>query len=129
MPKCVHSLKESLALSLIMDGSLDRTQGHNIYVMGHMVNKDASVSTVFIGFDVPQEGKAIGVVNCIKSVVAKILPWILCLNLISSIVTDGEKPNLRNTEGIHARFADEIKELLNGEKNTFDMVCGLIDSI
>lgn len=46
--------------------------------MGHMGNKDSSVLTVFMGFDVLQEGKALGVLKCIKNVIMKILPWALC---------------------------------------------------
>lgn len=91
-------------LSLRVDGSVDRTQDHNIYVMGHLVNKDATISTVFIGFDVPKQGKAIGVFECMKSVVEKILPWDVCLQLLSSLVTDGEELNFGSRSGLHVRY-------------------------
>lgn len=86
--------------------------------MGHMVNKDASVSTVFMGFDVPQKSKAVGVFSCIKSVITKIIPWLLCLNLISSLVTDGERLNLGHRSGIHARFFSEIRQIFTSSKKT-----------
>lgn len=54
-PNLAVRLKNALALSLRVDGSVDRTQEHNIYVLVNAVNRDASMSTYFLGFSVPKE--------------------------------------------------------------------------
>ena len=59
---------------LRIDASVDRTQCHNVFVMGNVVHKNARVSTIFIGFDVPKEGKSLGYYEC-----AKALLTIYCL--------------------------------------------------
>jgi hypothetical protein len=116
-------LKDSLALSIRVDGSVDRTQDHNVYVMGHLVNKDTTVSLVFIGFGVPKDRKAEGYFECVKCVVEKILPWESFLPLISSIVTDGEELNLGCNTGLHVRMLAEIKDLVSDNKLLLAIWC------
>lgn len=121
--KLADRIKNSLALSLRVDGSVDRTQDHNIYVMGHLVNKDATVSTAFIGFEVPKQCKSLGYFECMKRVVEKILPWQLCIRLLSSIVTDGEELNMGRKSGLHVRLLNEIRSSISANQTLLSIWC------
>lgn len=67
-------LTDSLAASLRFDGSVDRTQKHNVFVMIQVVKSDATLETLCIGFDIPKKKGAVGYLECIKTVASKVLP-------------------------------------------------------
>lgn len=104
LARFVSSLKNSLALSLRVDGSVDRMQHHNIYVLANVIYKDTSMSTVFLGFKVPKDGKALAYFESVKEVIGDILPWEEFLLLMSSIVTDGENLNSGDENGLWVRI-------------------------
>ncbi|KAJ6639196.1 Calsenilin [Pseudolycoriella hygida] len=70
-----HHLRESLAISLRLDGSTDSMQEHNIYTMAQVVNKDAAVSPVFLGFGTPKKDDGPHYLQCIKTVPNAIIQW------------------------------------------------------
>lgn len=109
-PEFISLLQNSLALSLRVDGSVDRTQDHNVYLMGHVVHKNATVSNVFIGFQIPQRGKSLGYFECMKKIVNNIWNWEQCLALVTSLVTDGEPLNTGSEQGLWARFVEEVRK-------------------
>ena len=49
MPEMVKELEGALAVSLRMDGSIDRTQGDSEFVMAKIVKKDGSSKLIFVG--------------------------------------------------------------------------------
>jgi hypothetical protein len=101
-----EALTKSLAVSLRFDGSVDRTQKHNVFVMAQIVKDDveASIVTVYLGFDTPKSKGAIGYLNCLKRITKKFLPWKDFLALITSVVTDGESLNLGRLNGLIAKL-------------------------
>ncbi len=106
----VESLREALAVSLRLDGSVDRTAEHNVYVMGHIIHKDTTVSTLFIGFDVPKNGDVAGYLQCLEEIITKVLPWDDFFELITSLVTDGEGLNMGRINGLAQQL---IRKRLN----------------
>lgn len=116
-------LKDSLALSLRVDGSVDRTQDHNIYVLANVVHKNGTMDTSFIGFDIPKavplmpNGKpekfapSLEYYNCVKSIANNVVSWDDFIKLISSLVTDGETLNTGNEHGLWARLQKEAERL------------------
>lgn len=88
----ISSLRKSLAVSLRVDGSVDRTGLHNIYVMAHIMNQDVTTSTIFMGFGVPEADGAEGYFECVKKVFTDIFPWSEFFGFVTSVVTDGEPP-------------------------------------
>ncbi len=112
----LNSLKgridDSLALSVRADGSVDRTQDHNVFVLGNLIHKDGKMETVFLGFGIPENEEseddcAAAYFQCIKTVITKIMPWAEFLKLMSSLVTDGEPLNTGSRNGLWARLASE----------------------
>lgn len=77
------------------------------------------MSTVFIGFDIPEcvkkmsNGKpekyaaSLSYFNCVKKIANDVLPWEEFLDLISSIVTDGESLNMGKENGFCVRLQRE----------------------
>ena len=59
-------LSESLAISRRLDGSVDRTQKHNVYVMAQVITKDGLIETICLGFDVHKAKGATGYLICVK---------------------------------------------------------------
>lgn len=100
-------IQNALAISLRLDGSVDRTQKHNVYVMANIVDKDTSNYNIFIGFDIPEDGTAAALHQILKVIVAKIMPWEEFFKLVSSIVADGEPINQAKYKGLCARLKNE----------------------
>lgn len=103
-------LRESLAVSLRLDGSTDSMQEHNIFTMAQIVNKDATLSTLFLGFGAPKKGDGSHYLQCIKQVPNAIMNWEELFKLLSSLVTDGENLNSGAISGLGARLERERLE-------------------
>lgn len=101
------SLRKSLAVSLRVDGSVDRTHTHKIYVMAHMLNQDLTTKTLFMGFGVPQTDGAEGYYKCLQQIVGMSISWAEFFNLVTSLVTDGEPLNLGRLNGLFAMLQRE----------------------
>lgn len=89
-----NKIRKSLALSIRVDGSVDRTQDHNVFVLVNLVNRDGVMETVFLGFSIPENEEvendgAAAYLKCIKTVVKNVLPWEDFLKLSTSLITDG----------------------------------------
>jgi len=78
--------------------------------LSNIVNKDATVSSNFIGLQIPAAGKSLGYFECVKSVVRNVWNWDRCLALTSSLVTDGEPLNTGSEQGLWTRFVEEVRK-------------------
>lgn len=67
------------------DGSVDRTQKHNVFAMAHVIKKDGTSETVCLGFDIPKTKGALGYLICLMKVVSKFLPWDVFFSLVTSL--------------------------------------------
>jgi hypothetical protein len=103
--KVKSALRHSLAVRV--DGSVDRAGLHNIYVMAHIVNRDFTTSSLFMGFGIPKTNGVAGYLQCLKSVVADILPWDEFFSFVTSIATDGEPLNTGSLNGLWAKLKEE----------------------
>lgn len=86
-PNLATCLRSALALSLRVDGSVDKTQDHNVYVLVNVVHRDGSAETLFLGFVVPDKvqvlpngnplpyAKSLAYFNCVKEIVGQTIPW------------------------------------------------------
>lgn len=103
-----HRLRNKiLACSLRVDGSVDRMQKHNIHVLLHVVFNDGTLSTFFLGFDIPEGSKADAYYEIVKKIAGKILPWNELIAMIISLVTDGEPNNTGHLTGLWAQILNE----------------------
>ena len=60
IPNLKSAVKSALAVSIRVDGSIDRFQRDNEFVMLKVVQADGSDSLFFLGFGEPDEGGALG---------------------------------------------------------------------
>lgn len=112
-----------------IDGSVDRTQQHNVYVMAHIVKKDLETVTLFIGFGIPQKGRVSGYLDCLKKVAGEVLVAIVLphrinlawksvcrIKIIAKIIglTRQLSKHFRNSNS----RAQKLKQ--TAEKNNFD---------
>lgn len=94
-------------MSLRLDGSVDRTQIHNVHVIAHIVKADATTTTLFLGFGVPKTDDAEAYFQCLKDVIKIFMPWNEFFNLVTSVVTDGEPKNTGPFNGLCAKLKQE----------------------
>lgn len=97
-------LKTCLAISLRVDGSVDRTQVDNIHVMAKIITAEANVELIFIGFEEPESKGAGGYYNAIKKCIERFMPWTDFHKICSSIVTDGASINTGSKNGLWSMF-------------------------
>lgn len=87
------TLSNSLAISLRIDGTIDRMQKHNVYVLMHVVTDAAKLKTFFLGFDIPKGNTALSYHLVTKKIATEILHWDLLLSMTTSLVTGDENKN------------------------------------
>ena len=54
------------APSLMLDGSVDRTQSDKMYVVGKVINPSGDAEQIFLGVAEPQTRGAVGVLDAVK---------------------------------------------------------------
>lgn len=90
-----RTIEDCVALSLRIDGSVDRTCLDKIYIIAKIVNQRGEVDSIFLGVGVQKERKAEGllaiVMETINSHGHNLYEKVLCK--MSSIVTDGATVN------------------------------------
>ena len=87
----LQNIFSALAVSLRVDGSVDRQQIDNKHVCAQVVTSQGDLVYRFLGFKEPlafTRGIA-GYVQCIHEASEAILPWNDLIKVTSSIVTDG----------------------------------------
>lgn len=117
------AIRNSLAVSVRVDGSTDRTVEHNVFVMANVVKCDTTMSTIFLGFRTPEKGKAIGYFECVKDVIKDIVPWEEFLKLTTSLVTDGEYLNTGKFNGLFAKIKEDRMSSTKPELPLFSIWC------
>ena len=92
-PNLRSKLENSLAVSLSVDGSVDRFQLDNKHVTCKIVTDDGKQENLFLGFDEAPERRTTGYVAAVKSAVEWVIPWDSLFPIVTSIVTDGANEN------------------------------------
>lgn len=100
IPNLKSKLKSCIAISLRVDGSVDRNQIDNIHVLFKIVLENGDYETMFMGFEEPTQKGAIGYYEAIKNAVERFVDWKEVLHLVSSIVTDGASVNIGKKNGL-----------------------------
>lgn len=108
--KC--KIKDSLAISLRADGSVDRSQQDKIYVMGKCVNKTGDSELLFLGMDEQISRGAKGLLQTVMSAMNNLFSDEFVTNVlikkISSICTDGTNVNSGEKGGLWTYFEEEM---------------------
>lgn len=113
----LNKLRSSKAVSLRLDGSVDRMQVDKIYVLGKIVNKFGVAEDVFLGAAKPEERGAISVLNAVKKALVTTFGnrGLKLLQRISSVVTDGASINIGEKYGFWKLLESELKSFQSAE--------------
>uniref|UniRef100_A0A2S2NPN1 Uncharacterized protein n=1 Tax=Schizaphis graminum TaxID=13262 RepID=A0A2S2NPN1_SCHGA len=98
----MNKLNTVLVISLRVDGSVDRTQVDNIYVLAKIMITNGDSELVFIGFKEPIQKGAIGYYEVIKSLIQELMSFEDFLSILTSIATDEASVNIGQKNGLWA---------------------------
>lgn len=101
MEKCV-------ALSLRVDGSVDRTNIDKIYILAKLVNENGNLETIFLGVGQQTDRGVNGLFKTVKETISShgANSYEIMLKKLSSVVTDGATDNRYGLWGI---MEEEVK--------------------
>lgn len=104
-----QKIKNCLALSLRVDGSVDRTNIDKIYVLAKLINEVGDLESIFIGVGQQTKRKAEGLHLAVKDTIESVSPgfYEICLKKMSSFVTDGAEINKGDKNGLWKRIDDD----------------------
>lgn len=118
-----EKLESSLALSLRVDGSVDRTNIDKIYMLAKIVNSRGVQETIFLGIGDQTERGATGMLDAMKCGLNETFSeyeWIF--KLISSLVTDGASVNTGEKKGLW-RLIDDNSNALGSQVPILKIWC------
>ena len=100
-------ISEALAVSLRVDGSVDRQQIDSKHVCAQIVTTEGDLVSRFLGFSEPVERGVTGYVQCVQQATKAVQPWNGLMKVTSSIVTDGESLNSGERNGLWKKLEEE----------------------
>lgn len=101
----IEKLKNSYAISLRIDGSVDSTQVDKIYVMAKIINSNGKLELLFIGIAQQIERKAVGLTKATLDAIDAMMgsenrkKFLKC---VSSVCTDGTNVNTGDRNSLWA---------------------------
>lgn len=109
-----EKIEKSIALSIRIDGSVDRMQIDKIYIMLKLLTANGQFILIFLGIGEQTTRGASGLFDAVKKALIENLGEelyaVLMVN-ISSICTDGTNMNIGERRGLWKLFEDEIRRL------------------
>ena len=123
LPTLRQRILHSLAVSLRVDGSVDRMQVDNKHCLLKLVDEHGQEETVFLGYAEPEKRGTEGYVSAIKSACANVISWCDLLPKLSSIVTDGESLNTGRKQSLWASLDKMRSE--NGQSSLMKIWCAV----
>lgn len=103
-------IEDCIAISLRIDGSVDRTRLDKIYIMAKIINLNGSLELLFLGISIQTQRKAAGLMEAVNKGLESILgdPLIL-YRKISSICTDGTNLNIGEKSSLWQLLEETVK--------------------
>lgn len=107
-------IETSIATSIRIDGSVDRTQVDKIYVMLKLITQSGEKELVFLGIGEQTARGAVGLFEAVKRAIIdnhgeEIYKCIMKKN--TSICTDGTNVNIGERGGLWTHFENEMREI------------------
>lgn len=103
---------DCLALSVRMDGSVDRARIDKIYVLGELMTKTGNIELVYLGMDEQTKRGAVGLfqtfLDAMSKMFSKEFVYEYILPKLSSICTDGVNTNRGEEGGVWFHLQNEI---------------------
>lgn len=106
-------LEDSLACSIHIDGSVDRTQIDKIYILLKTVDRIGDLETIFIGIGQQTNRGAIGLMEAVKNGMIENIGedlYGLIMARLSSICTDGTNVNTGEKHSLWKYFEEECSK-------------------
>lgn len=106
----MEQIKDGLAYSIHIDGSVDRTQIDKVYNLLKVVTKNGDLKTYFIGVGQQTKRKASGLMKAVQDGIVKNVGqeiYDFIMTYVSSIVTDGTNVNTGDENSLWKHFEDE----------------------
>src|SRR6218665_3889517 len=105
------------ALSLRLNGSVDRTQVDKIYVLVKCIDQCGNVGEIFLGASEPEKRGAVGVLHAMKEAIVTNFGQrgLELLKLKTSVVTDGASINTGERKGFWKLFESELRSSQSAE--------------
>lgn len=110
-------IETSLACSLHIDGSVDRTQIDKIYILLKIVDPTGNLETVFLGIGQKDTEGARGLFDAVVEGICNnvgVELYQLIMARVTSICTDGANVNLGEKGGLWAFLKDELEKYRKG---------------
>lgn len=106
-----QKLNDCIALSIRVDGSVDRTCLDKIYVIAKIINKSGEMESIFLGIGVQIDRKASGLLATMKQTINNhgTNLYEMCLKKMTSFVTDGASINVGERNGLWKLIDDDAK--------------------
>ena len=123
LPTLRQRILQSLAVSLRVDGSVDRMQVDNKHCLLKLVDEHGKEETVFLGFAEADRRGTEGYVSAVKSACGNAITWCDLLPKLSSIVTDGESLNTGRRQSLWASLDRMRSE--NGQCSLIKIWCAV----
>lgn len=108
-----EKISSSLACSIHVDGSVDRTQIDKMYILLKIINKSGELETLFIGIGQQIKRGAIGLFEAVKQGIIDNIGeelYTLIMARVSSICTDGANVNTGEKRSLWKFFGDECSK-------------------
>lgn len=108
-----EKIEIALAISIHIDGLVDRTNIDKIYIILKIVNRTGSLETLFIGIGQQINSGDIGLFEATKMGIIENVGeevYELIMKNVSSICTDGENKNTGDSHSLWTLFETECKE-------------------
>lgn len=118
-----NKLETSIAASIRIDGSVDRTQVDKIYVMLKIITANGEKELIFLGIAEQNSRGAAGLFDAVKKAIIESVGeemYVCIMKKISSICTDGTNINSGERGGLWALFENEIRRI--GSTSSFTKV-------
>lgn len=110
----IEKISKCIALSLRIDGSIDRTQIDKIYVMGKMVNPKGELELLFLGVGEQKKQGAAGLLDAALAAIEDNFnreTLRIVLKKMSSTCTDGARINTGDETGLWVRLEKEMLDV------------------
>lgn len=107
-----NKINDCVALSLRVDGSVDRTSIEENYVLAKIVNKSGHLESIFIGVGSQTERKASGLFEALRNTINQNGENLFetCVRKMTSFVTDGASINTGERSGLWRIMDDQAKQ-------------------
>lgn len=117
-------IENAIAVSLRVDGSVDRTNLDKIYVLAKVVNRHGVLENIFIGVGEQTERFATGLHQAVIRTINRVHEnlYETCVKKMSSFVTDGASVNTGEHKGLWVLIEKDLKTFYCGQEESMQVI-------